>query len=214
MKVFGISLVLVASLTFVACADMQKAMQSAKQSMAETKSRDKYVGFRKYEPVGTKTKDFVVETPELSLTYKPTNVEPGFTVNFKNKTSEVVTVLWAESSISSPDQKSMPIATADLPRSKWEQPTPNTQILPNDEAVVFMVAKPLVKMAEGYKVHAYPLCGEPHNVIDNAYMGQYMLHTPIDKDCVGKPISAIITYDVNGAKKKAIIQFKLIGAGA
>jgi hypothetical protein len=168
---------------------------------------DQYVGntmiredkIRIYEPIDSN--NFIVSDKNLEITIEPSIIDSGNNFTFKNKSNEVIKIIWDESAYLSPEGSSLGLYHVGNKIADRSSSKPPTIIIPNGTHKDSVGISSLVKFSGQHWTHT-PMCGKQ----------DYFKHNLDATMCKNKIFGYFFTYEKNGTKNNLTIKFKYIGS--
>ena len=156
---------------------------------------------RNFAPVDAK--DFLLEDKNIILKYVPDIVEAGIDLQFTNKSSKPVKIIWDESAFISPENKSQKIFHSGvkiIDRTQAQTPTVIPQLGALDDMMI-----PVDNVNWEYDTWSYkPLCG-----VRSIYT-----HELDDSGCINQTFGFYLTYELEGKKNSLTLKYKYLSKEA
>lgn len=149
-----------------------------------------------YEPVDTKIYGY--GNKDIEVTYTPDIYAAGTKFSFKNKTKEVIKIIWNESVFIDETGSTEPVFHNGVKLIDRSGIQPPSVILPGGIYTDRLIPISGVSMPSTMWKY-YPVCGK---------MSLYAYKVDM-KPCLNKSLGYFITYEVNGKKKNFTVKFKL-----
>lgn len=152
---------------------------------------------RNFTPV--EAKDFSLEDKNITIKYVPDIVEAGIDIQFINKSSKPVKIIWDESAYISSENKSQKIFHSGvkiIDRTQAQTPTVIPPLGVLDDMVL-----PVDNVSWEYDTWSYkPLCG-----VRSIYT-----HELDDSGCINQTFGFYLTYELEGKKHSLTIKYKYV----